>query len=301
MYKLVNATALLLGLLAASLPAQSAEPGYYGYGKPATESEIAGWDIDIRPDGKGLPEGSGSVEDGEWVYEEKCAECHGSFGEGVGRYPALAGGEGTLTDDRPHKTVGSFWPHASTLWDYIHRAMPYTAPESLEDDEVYALVAYVLYLNDLVEDDFVLDRETFSDVVLPNNPNFIRDNRPDTANTRCMNNCKNPANIEILSMVEPTAVEPQTVAIPSPAEHPGRSTYQQACALCHDAGLAGAPVLGDKPIWQIRSEKGMSLLIDNAINGYTGDTGMMPPKGGFLGLSDAAVGAAVEYMLEQSQ
>ncbi len=100
--------------------------------QPATEEEIAGWDIDVRPDGLGLPEGSGSVEDGEMLYEDKCASCHGSFGEAVGRYPVLAGGFDTLTEARPEKTVGSFWPYASTLWDYIHRAMPFTATSVAE-------------------------------------------------------------------------------------------------------------------------------------------------------------------------
>ena len=117
-----------LSAMIAAMPA-SAKDGQYGIGTPATASEVAGWDIDIRPDGKGLPTGSGSVEDGEMMYEEKCASCHGSFGEGVGRYPVLSGGEGTLTEERPEKTIGSFWPYASTLWDYIHRAMPFPQPQ----------------------------------------------------------------------------------------------------------------------------------------------------------------------------
>ena len=100
---------------------------------------IAGWDIDVRPDGVGLPEGSGSVEDGEMLYEMQCAECHGSFGEGVGRYPVLAGGEGTLREERPERTVGSYWPYTSPLFDYIYRAMPFTQPESLSADETYAI------------------------------------------------------------------------------------------------------------------------------------------------------------------
>lgn len=293
MYRLVSFVLLFVAIGA------SAETGYYGYGSLATPEEIAGWDIDVRPDGLGLPEGSGSVENGEYLYEEKCAECHGSFGEGVGRYPALSGGEGTLTDDRPHKTVGSYWPHASTLWDYIHRAMPYMTPESLTDDEVYALTAYVLYLNELVEDDFVLDRETFTDVVLPNRANFVRDDRPDTSNTRCMKGCKDPESIAITSMVEPIPVpniQPeaaQTVA--------GEQTYYQACALCHDTGIGGAPALADSGAWSERLAKGVTMLNQNAINGYQGELGVMPPKGGFLSLSDEAVIMAVEFMLEQSQ
>lgn len=299
MFRLVSFFVLMSALSVSAEPGDSGA-GYFGYGKPATAEEIAGWDIDVRPDGLGLPEGSGSVEDGEWIYEEQCAECHGSFGEGVGRYPALAGGEGTLTDDRPHRTVGSYWPHASTLWDYIHRAMPYTAPESLEDHEVYALTAYVLYLNDLVEDDFVLDRESFKDVVLPNNRSFFRDDRPDTSNTRCMENCKDPSTIVITSMVAappPVQAAPEPVAV---ANETGLATYRKACALCHDGGIGGAPTLGDAEAWAQRQEKGISTLMANAINGFQGDDGVMPPKGGFLALSDEEVEAAVNYMLEQN-
>jgi cytochrome c len=128
------ALALALVHSGAAIAEAAKKTGYYGYGEQATAEQIAGWDIDVRPDGQGLPPGSGSVEDGEAIYEEQCAECHGSFGEGEGRFPVLAGGEGSLQDDRPQKTVGSFWNHTSTLWDYIHRAMPFTRPESLTDD-----------------------------------------------------------------------------------------------------------------------------------------------------------------------
>ena len=160
--------------------------GHFGFGEIASAEQIAGWDIDIRPDGQGLPAGSGSVEDGEYLYEEQCAECHGSFGEGVGRFPVLAGGEGSLSDDRPTKTVGSYWPYTSTLFDYIYRAMPFTQPESLSADETYALTAYVLYLNDLVDDDLVLDQNNLASIRLPNEASFVPDPRPDVFNTRCM-------------------------------------------------------------------------------------------------------------------
>ena len=177
--------------------------GHLNIGKPATSEEISGWDIDVRPDGTGLPEGSGSVEDGEMLYEEKCASCHGSFGEAVGRYPVLAGGFDTLTEARPEKTVGSYWPYASTLWDYIHRAMPFAQPQSLSDDEVYAITAYVLYLNDIVDYEFVLDRDTLETIEMPNAGNFYRDDRPDVQAVACMENCKDPASVRITS--EPIA------------------------------------------------------------------------------------------------
>lgn len=181
--------AILLALSPLSVAAES--QGHYGLGEPASDAQIAAWDIDIRPDGKGLPEGSGSVEEGIAVYEAQCASCHGAFGEGMGRYPKLSGGEGTLSEDRPEKTVGSYWPYASTLWDYIHRAMPYYAPQSLTDDQVYALTAYVLNLNYIVESDFVANQNTLPEVVMPNVDGFVWDDpRPDTDNKRCMENCK---------------------------------------------------------------------------------------------------------------
>ncbi len=289
----------------------SARVGYYGYGTPATEAEIAGWDIDIRPDGLGLPEGSGSVEDGEWLYDEQCAECHGTFGEGVGRYPVLAGGAGTLRDARPNKTVGSYWAHTSTLYDYIRRTMPFTQPESLTNDETYALTAYVLYLNDLVDDDLVLTHENLAGIQLPNAGGFVPDPRPDVANVRCMENCRDAAAIQILSEAAPDTAgeplegggEPQSVTeAEAVAEaHPGTATYDQYCSICHNVGVGGAPKLDDADAWVSRTEKGMPVLMANAINGVSSANGVMPAKGGFVHLSDEQVNAAVEYMVEASR
>jgi S-disulfanyl-L-cysteine oxidoreductase SoxD len=274
-------------------------PGYYTYGKAASAAEIAGWDIDIRPDGQGLPEGSGSVEDGEGIYERKCAECHGSFGEGVGQFPILAGGNDTLTHQRPVKTVGSYWGHTSTLFDYIRRTMPFSQPASLEDNEVYALTAYVLYLNDIVADDFVLDRENFATVQLPNRNNFVPDPRPDVDNKRCMKNCRNPAEITISSSVSappPAALSLPTAEAALPADHPGAQIYEQYCMLCHKTGVAGAPMLGDKKQWDERLAQGLAVVQKHAIEGYTGKRGVMPAKGGFADLADDAVRQAVQYM-----
>ncbi len=276
--------------------------GYYGYGMPATAEQIAGWDIDVRPDGLGLPEGSGTVEDGEWLYEEKCASCHGTFGEGVKGYPSLAGGEGTLTGGRPHKTVGSYWNYTSTLWDYIHRAMPYTAPRSLSADETYALSAYVLFLNDLVEYEFELNQNNLADVRLPNEPNFIPDQRPDVANERCMSDCRDPAAIEIVSEAPPLEAEASEEEVVEVALGPsGKDIYTKYCQLCHADGLAGAPKVGDVPEWAARSEAGLATLYKHAIEGFQGEVGMMPAKGGFSQLSDEEVQASVDYMLEESQ
>jgi cytochrome c len=286
---------LFLIAISAAMPGV-AEVGGYALGTPATDTEIAGWDIDIRPDGKGLPPGSGSVEDGEMMYEQQCASCHGSFGEGVGRYPVLAGGEGTLTNDRPDKTVGSYWPYASTLWDYIHRAMPFPQPQSLSDDEVYAITAYVLYLNDLVEDDFVLTAENLASIKMPNEDGFFFDDRPDTINTGCMKDCKDPASIEILS--EPAIVtmqEEEQVAVVEAAPEGGQKVYQQACQMCHEAGVAGSPMTGDAAAWADRIAKGRDMLLSNAINGI----GVMPAKGGQIQLSDEEVASAVDYLIQQ--
>jgi mono/diheme cytochrome c family protein len=164
-------------------------------GREATADEVKAWDIDIRPDGKGLPEGKGTVAQGEEVYAEKCASCHGDFGEGVDRWPVLAGGQGTLAADRPVKTIGSYWPYLSTVWDYIHRAMPFGEAQSLEPDEVYAITAYLLNMNDIVDSDFELSKENFTSIKLPNEDELHRGFAPGHASAcqwqePCMENCK---------------------------------------------------------------------------------------------------------------
>ena len=191
--------------------ASAAEPGHYGYGKAATPLEIAGWDIDVRPDGMGLPAGSGTVSRGADVFAEQCAGCHGTFGEGAARYPMLAGGDGTLAQDRPQKTVGSYWPYATTLWDYINRAQPFPAPHSLSANDVYALTAYILNLNDVVDNNFVADRNSLPKVKMPNRGNFSwRDPRPDTNATECMKDCADSKRIAIKSTAEGKGVTPRT-------------------------------------------------------------------------------------------
>jgi cytochrome c len=170
-----------------------------GLGRAATNNELSAWDIDIRPDGKGLPVGSGSVIIGEELYTENCSSCHGDFGEGIDRWPELAGGFDTLDSEDPVKTVGSYWPYLSTVWDYVHRAMPFGNAQSLNNDEVYAITAYILYLNDLVDEDFELSHVNFEEINLPNEENFYLDNRENLENTtynnRCMQNCKKVAMI----------------------------------------------------------------------------------------------------------
>ena len=189
----------------------AAQPGHYGYGTPATPEQIAGWDIEVRPDGAGLPPGSGSVAKGADVYAEQCAACHGTFGEGEARYPKLAGGQGTLTKERPEPTVGSYWPFATTLWDYINRAMPFQSPHSLSANDVYAITAYVLNLNNIVDNNFVADRNSLPKVKMPNHDSFVwQDPRPDTSAKECMNNCADPKKIKIESTAEGKGLTPKT-------------------------------------------------------------------------------------------
>jgi cytochrome c551/c552/cytochrome c5 len=172
-----------------------AAPLHFGFGKPATEREIAGWNIDVRPDGAGLPKGRGSVAEGEAIYDEKCASCHGTFGES-NSYMQIAGGVGSLATDQPMRTTGSKLNYATTLWDYINRAMPFNAPQTLTANEVYALAAYVLNLNDIVPADAVLDQDSLPRLKMPNRDGFTtahgfmrRDGKPDTRNTACMTDC----------------------------------------------------------------------------------------------------------------
>ena len=155
---------------AASSWAQAPKPRF-GFGSPATPLQIAAWDIDVRPDGTGLPPGKGTVTQGQQVYDEKCASCHGTFGES-NDYMQIAGGVGSLGTDQPLRTTGSKLNHATTLWDYINRAMPFGNPKTLTADEVYALTAYVLHLNDILPADASLDRASIVDVKLPNRDGF---------------------------------------------------------------------------------------------------------------------------------
>lgn len=182
---------LLLFLIGSGMAAKR-----YGLGAMATPEQIAGWDIDVRPDGKGLPPGQGTVLQGEEIYVQQCAVCHGEFGEGVGRYPVLVGGEGTLTSDDPVKTVGSYWPYAPTVFDYIKRTMPFGAAQTLTDDQVYALTAFLLNMNDIVEDDFVADASSLPAVEMPNRHGFIPDDRPDVSlGDPCMRQCRDQVKI----------------------------------------------------------------------------------------------------------
>ncbi|MDX2158792.1 MAG: cytochrome c [Hyphomicrobiaceae bacterium] len=183
------------------LPVAPASAGKIGIGREATAEEIKAWDIDVRPDGAGAPPGKGTVKQGEELFQAQCATCHGEFGEGKDRWPVLAGGLGSLKHDRPDKTVGSFWPEASTVFDYIKRAMPFGNAQSLTDDQIYALTAYVLSLNDIVKDPgFELNNSNLASIRMPNKDGFYDDDREATEKhfwnrTPCMAACKAEAKI----------------------------------------------------------------------------------------------------------
>ncbi|MFD4838527.1 c-type cytochrome [Achromobacter sp. NPDC058515] len=160
----------------------------YAIGTRATDAQIAGWNIDVAPDGKNLPPGSGTVARGKSVYEQACLACHGARLEG-GLGPALAGGQGSLTSAKPFKTVGSYWPYATTLFDYIRRAMPFQAPQSLTNDEVYAVTGYVLHANQLLDAKATVNAATLKSVKMPNRDGFYVDDRPDAKNAACYRDC----------------------------------------------------------------------------------------------------------------
>jgi len=141
-------------------------------GHVATPDEIAAWDISIGPDGSGLPAGSGTPRQGEAVFAAKCAACHGENGGGKPN-DRLVGGQGTLAGDAPVKTIGSYWPYATTIFDCVRRAMPLNAPQSLNPDEVYAVSAYVLFLNGIVAQDATLDADTLAKIKMPNRGGFV--------------------------------------------------------------------------------------------------------------------------------
>ena len=233
---LIGATALTLS----STFAVHAE-GKFGLGRVALPEEIAAWDIDVAPDGAGLPAGKGNVWDGEEVFADQCASCHGDFAEGVDNWPKLAGGMDTLDYEDPLKTVGSYWPHLSTAWDYVNRSMPFGNAQSLEPDDVYAIVAYILYSNDLVDDDFELSHENFADFELPNANGFIIDDRAETEysifNTACYENCKETVEITMRAAV--LDVTPETEeASAAPVVEAAAEVVAEAAPVVEEAPAA---------------------------------------------------------------
>lgn len=180
---------LLFGSLCLLVTAGAVAEERFGFGEEATEEQIAGWDIDVRFDGEGLPEGSGTVQQGQTIFENQCLQCHGERGDGD-PMEALQGGQGSLDTDEPLKTLGSYWPYAPVIMDYVHRAMPQTDPQSLSADELYAVTAYLLHINDLLPEDAEVDADKLRQIEMPNRDGFVPDPRPDVSNTPCMRDCE---------------------------------------------------------------------------------------------------------------
>jgi len=307
-------------------------------GRTPTANELKAWDSDIMPDGTGLPEGKGSVEDGDELYEEQCAACHGDFGAGGVGYPTLSGGSiSSLKNQRtapgmdaPKRTIGTYWPKASTLIWYIRDAMPYAHPKSLNDDQLYALTAYLLSVNNIkvdgevMEDEFVLSNKNFSKIEMPNKDGFYPniDGKDGVENVRkffadgknygaigkrCMSNCKDPGMKGAKPTVMRIGIEMKDVNPPystlkdmpkktNTSGHPGKEIYEKDCAVCHATDKMGAPAVGDKKAWDVVKAKGLQNVMKNAING----TGAMPPKGGNMDLTDWQMQLIVDYMMSQS-
>jgi len=271
------------GDLTAPAPASTAS---YGLGRDAHPDEMAAWDVDVLPDGRGLPPGSGDVWTGEELFVQQCAACHGDFAEGVDNWPVLAGGMDTLADEDPVKTVGSYWPYLSTAWDYIHRSMPFGAAGTLTADETYAIVAYILYSNYLVEDDFVLSHETFADVDMYNADGFVIDDRPELEYTQwrgepCMTDCKSAVEITMRSSVLGVTPDTDTEATLQD-DASADTTMVSASASGDDAGLDGGNVdpelvaAGERAFRQCASchevGPGASNRVGPMLNGIIGST-----------------------------
>jgi cytochrome c len=308
--------------------------GFDKYGRKPTKNEIKAWDVDVMPDGTGLPDTKGgSVAEGEELYEKHCIMCHGDFGSGVGGYPKLAGGDKeSLTnqrlqegDDGPVRVIGSYWPHASTLFWYIKTGMPFPHPKSLKDDEVYALTAYLLSINDItvggeeLDDDFVLNKKNFLKIEMPNKDGFVPNidgknglenirkylnNRKNYANgKRCMKNCYDYKTKVIVVNDIHEYLPPLSQVRDLPKEeskasnHPGKKLYEKSCAVCHNPDNSmGAPKQGVKADWDARLKNGKDAVYANGIKGKNA----MPPKGG-ANVSDEEFKKAVDYMIDSAK
>ena len=319
------------------------------FGKPATANEIKAWDVDALPDGTGLPKGEGVVEDGDELYEAQCAACHGEFGAGGKGYPQLTGGNQdkdengivkTLKNQRlqpgmdaPKRTIGTYWPKATTLFTYIRDAMPYAHPKSLTANETYAITAYLLAQNGIeidgeeMDDEYVLTKEKLIKVVLPNvngfypnidGPNGIENVRAFFADraknigsgTRCMKDCKDPgmdgkteATIMRIKYEMKDVVPPYAYAKDLPPEVEdktitrGEKLYNESCKVCHATTAMGAPAVGDADTWKDVMAKGLGEVVGNAITGMGG----MPPKGGNENLTNTEIKLIVEFMINSSK
>ena len=307
------------------------------YGRAATANEMKVWDIDVRYDWQGLPEGKGTASEGDELFEKHCAMCHGEMGIGGNGYPKLTGGDiETLTnqlvdpangDEPPERSIGAYWPYASTLWWYVKTGMPFPHPMSLTNDEVYSIVAYLLQVEEIqidgkdIEDDQVIDKKTLMKVVMPNVNGFYPEvNGKDgpqnmkkflsdpknygTPTVRCMKNCPKAKVVHIKAALDDGIYPPVTQVKDLPKEKKGEGSanskyaklFEEKCNACH-GNAAIAPVPGDKDAWADRIKQGTETLYTHGIKGFKG----MPPKGGAADLSDADVKGIIDYMVEKSK
>ena len=330
-------------------------------GRAPTKREIAAWNVDVRPDGKGLPEfdmhegevvlgsdgkpkkAEGSVEKGNELYDAQCAMCHGDFGSGGKGYPMLSGGskdslkiqrlnpaDENPNPDTPVRTIGSYWPFASTLYWYIQDSMPFPHPKSLTNSETYAITAYLLSVNNItidgkkIEDDFVLDKEKLMKVVMPNHDGFypevdtknpldgvknmtkiLSDPKVYGTGTRCMKDCiKEDTNSLLMKInidlaansTQPISIKRDLPKVDTSSMKPGQADYESNCSSCHGNAAIGAPVVGNKDAWAKVTAKGIDKVYSNAINGVNA----MPPKGG-TDLSDEKIKEIINYMIDSSK
>ncbi len=186
-------TLLLAGCAGNTVSSATASPHARpaALGTPVVEPDLVAWNIDVRgPDGQGLPPGSGTARAGKAVFDAQCASCHGAAAAGGPMFGTMVGGIGSFKTDKRVLTPGSMYPYAPALFDYIRRAMPLTAPQSLSNDQTYAVTAYLLHLNGLVEQDAEMNAASLAAIRMPNRDGFIVDDRPDTNAVRCMQDCK---------------------------------------------------------------------------------------------------------------
>ncbi len=322
-------------------------PNAYGLklykGRVPTKNELKAWDKDVMPDGTGLPEGKGSVEKGEELYEAKCIMCHGDFGSGGGGYPALSAGNAyevheTLKNNRwkdpeadgPIRVFGSYWPQASTLFWYIKDAMPHQKTKTLTNDETYALVAYILNINEIeidgeeVDEEYVLTRDKFLKIQMPNKDGFVPniDGKDGVENVRkffsnpknfgaikvkeserCMTNCqKASAKVVRISgegisdFHPPISVERSLPKEVNKEEKKSnfnpQKVFETNCAMCHNGEVA--PGAKNKGAWAKFIKKGIEKVYENGIKGTNNG---MPPKGG-SSISDEEFKKVVDFMLD---
>jgi cytochrome c len=333
----------------------------YNIGRTPTEREIKAWNLDAKPDGTGLPEfdiekgevvlgddgkpkkAEGSVELGGELYDAQCVMCHGDFGAGGKGYPRLAGGsKNSLKNQRlnpadehpnpdsPLRTIGSYWPYASTLYWYIQDSMPFPHPKSLTNSETYAITAYLLSVNGIkyegeeMDDEFVLDKEKMMKIKMPNEDGFYpevdtKDPRQGVKNitallsdpkiygtgTKCMNDCVKEDTQKLLMRInndltansnQPLSVERNLPEVKDDSVKPGQVTYETSCSACHGNPAIGAPVLGDKDAWNKVVAQGMEKVYNNGINGINS----MPPRGG-TDLTDDQMKEVIDYMINSSK